>query len=62
MPANPLLARQLLGKSLLTWFVFDSTGSWISGAGMNVSLNLALLLLFLVPLYRMEAAAKAESS
>jgi hypothetical protein len=55
LPADPALGRQLLTGSVLSWFVVDSTASWLAGAPLNVALNTVLLLLILAPLWRMDA-------
>lgn len=54
MPSNPAMARHILIRSLLTWFVIDSTCSWLAGAPLNIPANAAFLLIFLWPLLRME--------
>jgi hypothetical protein len=56
LPDDPALGRQLLATSLLSWFIVDSTASWLAGSPLNVALNFALLLLFLAPLWRMAAS------
>jgi hypothetical protein len=56
LPKDPAFGRQLLTTSLLSWFVVDSTASWLAGAPLNVSLNIVLLLALLAPLWRMEAS------
>ncbi len=61
LPVDPLLGRRLLTQSMLAWFVVDSTASWFA-APLNVALNVALLLLFLVPLYRMDIGRSAAAS
>jgi hypothetical protein len=62
LPTDPVLGRQLLTTSLLSWFVIDSTASWLAGVPLNVVLNTALLLLFLLPLWRMNAAHAVAAS
>jgi hypothetical protein len=47
---------------VLSWFVVDSTASWLAGAPLNVALNIALLLLLLMPLWRMDDAEAAASA
>ncbi|MGB8816753.1 MAG: hypothetical protein WCC66_02420 [Rhizobiaceae bacterium] len=59
LPTDPALGRQLLTTSMLSWFVIDSTASWLAGVPLNVALNTALLALFLVPLWRMEGGSKS---
>lgn len=54
MPSNPAMARTILMRSLLTWFVIDSTCSWLAGAPLNIPANAGFLLAFLWPLLRME--------
>lgn len=47
---DPALVRAILLPGLLVWFLIDSTGSLISGGGINVIGNLGFLVLFGVPL------------
>lgn len=56
MPSDPAMARTILLRSLLTWFVIDSICSWLAGAPLNIPANAAFLLMFLWPLLRMERA------
>ena len=48
------MARHILIRSLLTWFVIDSTCSMIAEAPINVPANAGFLALFMWPLLRME--------
>ncbi|MEM9332423.1 MAG: hypothetical protein AAGA53_13925 [Pseudomonadota bacterium] len=50
-PKEPELARSIILTSVITWFLFDSTGSALAGAPMNVVYNVGFLLLFVVPLW-----------
>lgn len=50
--AQPKLGRRILGTSVLTWFVIDSTGSLLVGVPGNVLLNIGFALMFLIPLWR----------
>ena len=59
MPSNPAMARHILIRSLLTWFVIDSTCSWLAGAPVNIPANAGFLLMFIWPLLRM---ARTEAS
>lgn len=59
MPSNPAMARHILMRSLLTWFVIDSTCSWLAGAPINIPANAGFLLVFLWPLWRMERYSPA---
>lgn len=52
LPADPRLARLLVIESTLAWFIVDSTGSFMSGATVNVLLNTALMLAIVVPAWR----------
>lgn len=61
LPSNPALARQILTRSLLTWFVIDSTCSWLAGAPINIPANAVFLLLFLWPLHQMERSSDTPS-
>ncbi len=54
LPDNPALGREILVKSLMSWFAVDSTCSILAGAPVNVAANLVFLLAFLYPLWRME--------
>jgi hypothetical protein len=49
---EPALARQMLLTSMWSWFVVDCTASIIAGAPFNAVMNVLLLLLFVVPLWR----------
>lgn len=55
MPVDPRLARLLVMESTLAWFVVDSTGSFVSGAMVNVLLNTVLMLAIVVPAWRIGA-------
>jgi hypothetical protein len=59
MPADPRLARLLLIESTLAWFVVDSTGSYLSGATVNVLLNTALMLAIVLPAWRIASGPQA---
>jgi hypothetical protein len=52
LPIEPALTRLLLMESTLAWFLVDSTGSYISGATVNVLLNTMLMLAIVVPAWR----------
>ena len=52
LPIDPALTRLLLMESTLAWFLVDSTGSYISGATVNVLLNTILMLAIVVPAWR----------
>jgi hypothetical protein len=54
MPSDPAMARTILLRSLLTWFVVDSTCSWLADAPQNIPANLLFLAAFLLPLIRMQ--------
>ncbi len=62
MPANPALARLLLIESTLAWFLVDSTGSFVSGAIVNVLLNTVLMLAIVLPAWRIEPDAITSTS
>ena len=49
---DPGLTRLLLIESTLAWFLVDSTGSFVSGAGVNVLLNTVLMLVIVLPAWR----------
>ena len=49
MPRDPALARRTVAIAMGGWFVVDSLGSWMGGAGGNVLLNVGFAALFLVP-------------
>lgn len=51
MPHDPVLGRRLIGWPMGGWFVVDSFGSWMGGAGGNVLLNVGFAALFLVPAF-----------
>ncbi len=55
--ADPRLARLLLVESTLAWYLVDSTGSFVSGAIVNVLLNTALMLTIVVPAWRIGSRA-----
>ena len=48
----------LLFSGLLAWFAIDTTFSIVAGAPMNALYNVAILLIFLVPVLRMKSAAR----
>ncbi|MBY0448476.1 MAG: hypothetical protein K2P95_07275 [Hyphomonadaceae bacterium] len=48
----PELARRAVLYGILTWFVFDSTGSYLSGNGSNVLFNILVLVIAVGPLWR----------
>lgn len=52
LPIDPGLTRLLLMESTLAWFLVDSTGSYVSGATVNVLLNTILMLAIVVPAWR----------
>ena len=54
MPSQPGLARMILLRSLLAWFVVDSLCSTLAGVPLNVLANTGFLAAFLWPLLRME--------
>jgi hypothetical protein len=56
MPSNPAVASHILIRSLLSWFVIDSTCSWLAGAPINIPANAGFLALFMWPLLRMRQA------
>ena len=57
---NPTLGGRALTIGVLAWYVPDSVGSVIAGAGFNVVLNTGFLAMFLVPVFlaRKNAATK----
>lgn len=55
MPVDPRLARLLLICSTLSWFLVDSTGSFVSGATVNILLNSLLMAVIVLPAWGIEA-------
>ncbi|MDH4411661.1 MAG: hypothetical protein QE484_00030 [Rhizobium sp.] len=55
LPVDPRLARLLVVESTLAWYLVDSTGSFVSGATVNVLLNTVLMLAIVVPAWRIGA-------
>ena len=62
------LSRELTGENLqaliqatfwglMVWFVLDSAISLIDGVWLNVGLNFSLLLIFLLPLWKLKKSA-----
>jgi hypothetical protein len=54
---DPKLSReprvwQLMTYAMLTWFVIDSTASWLTGAGVNILGNIGFLATFLIPIVK----------
>ena len=49
MPRDPAFARRAIAIAMGGWFLVDSAGSWLGGAGGNVLLNVGFAVLFLVP-------------
>ena len=47
---SPGLGRKIILTALLAWFFTDSLGSVLAGAWFNAVINLAILVLFLIPL------------
>ncbi|MEM1174960.1 MAG: excinuclease ABC subunit A [Pseudomonadota bacterium] len=47
--AHPALGRSLILKSIVTWFVIDSSMSIAAGAPWNVVGNIGFLLIFTLP-------------
>lgn len=47
---NPAVGRRMILSFVLTWFVVDSIGSVLAGAGFNTVINLALLVVIILPL------------
>ncbi|MFN3721382.1 MAG: hypothetical protein ACK4UW_21000 [Rhizobium rhizophilum] len=62
VPVDPRLARLLLIESTLAWYLVDSTGSFVSGATVNVLLNTVLMLAIVLPAWRIEADAIASTN
>lgn len=58
---DPRLGRQLLIPTLLAWYIPDSLGSWLSGAGFNVVMNTVFIALFLLPLLLSIPATSRQS-
>jgi hypothetical protein len=52
LPKEPQLTRMLLVESTLAWYLVDSTGSFMSGATVNVFLNTILMLAIVIPAWR----------
>jgi hypothetical protein len=52
LPVDPRLTRLLMIESALAWYIVDSTGSFVSGAGVNVLLNTILLTAIVLPAWR----------
>ncbi len=49
LPRAPEVARRMILISIVTWFVIDSAGSFVSGVPLNVIGNLLFVIAFLVP-------------
>ncbi|MFL0694592.1 MAG: hypothetical protein ACJLUP_21700 [Agrobacterium tumefaciens] len=60
--ADPKLARFLIIEATLAWYIVDSTGSFVSGAGVNVLLNTVLMLAIVLPAWRIGAARLARTT
>ncbi|WP_005666192.1 hypothetical protein [Tritonibacter mobilis] len=58
---NPTLARRILIPALLAWYLPDSLGSMLSGAGFNVVMNTVFLAMFMVPLLRSAPASPSDA-
>ncbi|MFY1711305.1 excinuclease ABC subunit A [Tritonibacter mobilis] len=58
---NPTLARRILIPALLAWYLPDSLGSMLSGAGFNVVMNTVFLAMFMVPLLRGAPASPSDA-
>ena len=46
---HPMLGRSLILKSIMTWFLIDSSMSIAAGVPLNVIGNLGFLLVFTLP-------------
>jgi hypothetical protein len=46
----PDVVRPIIGRSILGWFLVDSTASFLAGAPWNVAANVGFAALFLIPL------------
>ena len=62
LPYRPKDAWTIIVISLLVWFVADSAVSVVLGFWPNALLNLALLVVFAVPLSGLHAAAYRRDS
>ena len=51
-PKEPALVRTMILASIGIWFVVDSTASILAGASLNALLNIAFLVLFVLPVLR----------
>jgi hypothetical protein len=60
MPKQPVLAKSILLRSLLSWFVVDCLCSWLAGAPLNIAVNSVFLASFVLPLLRMNPEGGAE--
>lgn len=49
---DPDTLRPIMLKAVIAWFVIDSTASIMSGAAFNAVLNLSMLALFVIPLWK----------
>ncbi len=56
LPGNPALARKLILPSIGLWFIIDSSMSVAAGAPLNALLNVGFLLMFSLPVLRLDAA------
>lgn len=61
LPENPALGRAILLRSLLAWFLVDSTASVLADVPQNAVANVLFLLVFLYPLWRMERLGAVAS-
>lgn len=56
---NPILIGGILMKSLLTWYVIDSTASAVAGAPLNFIGNILFLALIAAPVWLSRSAAQS---
>lgn len=61
LPADPKLARLLMIEATFAWYLVDSTGSFVSGASVNVLLNTLLLAAIVLPAWRIGAVRVATA-
>ena len=62
MQREPALARRTVAIAMGGWFVIDSLGSMMGGAGGNVLLNIGFAALFLVPALWPDAREEERSA
>lgn len=61
MVQAPEMSLTLIQRSIIVWFIVDSTASWVAGAPLNIIGNLGFLGLFLWPVWSLRRQADGSA-